>query len=285
MALPTAANATRRAFGGRPSGALRTRNRRDDQPVVVPQTGELTTETLTAVGRLTDLDQRDVHHRGATGFEHRAELAGALTGDEHPLAGERRRHCNARVRRSRRGGGELEIGSGAGEIEHVTDGEVPGGVGEEGAQHTVGRVRRDRQRTSRTEFGEERSLHLDGTAGRCVIDRRDQLGGSLVAGTRLDGDATLPDRGHELVDRQVFGDAVGELEDLQGRGGHHDRPTGGDLGEPGVDVAPQLDELQVGPDPSQLGAATHRSTGHGGAVGQLGERRAHQHVATDPDVR
>ena len=41
----------------------------------------------------------------------------------------------------------------------------------------------------------------------------------------LDGDAALPDGGHELLDGQALGDPVGQPEHLQRGDGHHDRPV------------------------------------------------------------
>ena len=94
----------------------------------------------------------------------------------------------------------------------------------------------------------------------------------------LDGDAPLPDGGHELRRIEHLGDAIGEPEHLERGDRHDDRAAVGHLLEPGVDVAAQLDEHEVAAGPMELRPAPHRAGGDRGAERQVGERCADQRV-------
>ena len=72
-----------------------------------------------------------------------------------------------------------------------------------------------------------------------------------------------PTAGTNSSTARTLGDPIGQPEDLERGDRHHDRAAVGDLREPGVDVAAQLDELEVGTDRRELGAAADRAGGDG----------------------
>ena len=74
-----------------------------------------------------------------------------------------------------------------------------------------------------------------------------------------------------MVGVEVGADAVEQGEPLQARRGQHDavEAVRADLADPGVDVAADLREPQVGPERQQLGAAAGAAGAEEGAFGQL----------------
>ena len=79
-----------------------------------------------------------------------------------------------------------------------------------------------------------------------------------------------PTAGHEIVERELLGDAIGESRICSAATAITIAPPVGDLRQPGVDVAAEFDELEVGPHLRELGTPPHRPAGHGGALRRAG---------------
>ena len=81
----------------------------------------------------------------------------------------------------------------------------------------------------------------------------------LVVGPRLERERALPGRRHERVERARR--ARVDAEPLEPGGGEHERVdlARGELAQPRVDVAAQLDDLEVGPHGEQLRAPAQRA--------------------------
>ena len=126
-------------------------------------------------------------------------------------------------------------------------------------------VRADRQRAARSELGQERPLDLDLATRLRVVDAGERGGDVAVVGATLDRDASLADGRHELGRIEDLGDPVGQIEDLEGGHGHHDRAVDRDLRQPGLDVAAQLLEPQIGARPADLAPPPNRPGGDGRA--------------------
>ena len=77
---------------------------------------------------------------------------------------------------------------------------------------------------------------------------------ALVAGAHLDGEGSLTGRRGPEVRVEVLRDDVGAAEAPQTRGGedHRVEVTGGDPREAGLDVAADVDDLDIRPLPAQL---------------------------------
>ena len=88
-----------------------------------------------------------------------------------------------------------------------------------------------------------------------MVDAGERGGDLAVVGAAFDRDASLADGRHELCRVEDLGDPVGEVEDLERGDRHHDRAADGDLRQPGLDVAAQLRELEVGTRAPRPGAA------------------------------
>lgn len=134
----------------------------------------------------------------------------------------------------------------------------------------------DRGVTARVEAGNSSPLggQLDqriavGEAGRCA--RR-----GSVAGAALEGERSLPGSGHELVEAEGEGDLTLASESAQ-PGGSEDDPVElavGQAAQPRVDVAPELDQLEVGSERQELRAPAQARRSHACSAGNLGQRRA-----------
>ena len=144
------------------------------------------------------------------------------------------------------------------------------------------RVGADRHRAPATEPREERPLRVDHAPQRGVLDRVQRGERRVVARTALDRDRTLRDLGEHHGGRQTLSDPVAEVETIEGRGRDDDRIEGRRLPEPGVHVAPQLGEPEIGAQPGELRSSAHRAGRHDGPGGECIERRADEGVAWVP---
>ena len=97
-----------------------------------------------------------------------------------------------------------------------------------------------------------------------------------VVGARLERQGPLARRRRQLLGLELEGDLLLAPEPAQPGGGQHE-PVEVAVREPpqaGVDVAAQLDQLEVGPQRQQLGAAAQARGPDAGALGDLLERAA-----------
>ena len=135
-------------------------------------------------------------------------------------------------------------------------------------QLTVDGVRADGEGATRAQRGQEGTLGLDCHPCGRVVDCPQQLERDHVSAGALDGDAALPHCRHELRGVELVGHQVGQLEDLERSHRHHDRTAIWHLGQASVDVAAQLDEVQIGSYRKQLRAAADGAGGHRGTHGE-----------------
>jgi hypothetical protein len=136
----------------------------------------------------------------------------------------------------------------------------------------------DGEGAPRSELGEEGPFDEHFAAAGFVVDPLQHACHAIIAVAALDGHTALPDRRNELGRVELLGDQLGEAEDLERGDRHHDRSTVGHLVEPRVDVAAQLDELEVGPGPPELTAPAYRPGRHGRSRRQVDERPTDERV-------
>ncbi len=102
----------------------------------------------------------------------------------------------------------------------------------------------------------------------------------LVARAHLDGERALSRRGRPAVEVEQFRGRVQATDPLEAGGREDDRVERAlrilvsDATEPGVDVAADVDEMQIGPAHRQLSATTRRSGAHRSAGWELLEGHA-----------
>ncbi len=108
---------------------------------------------------------------------------------------------------------------------------------------------------------------VDGEAGLGVVERGDGVadvdvvGGfgedGIGCGASLEGERALAGCGAELVEGKTLVDRFGAVEAVEAGAGEDEGVTvaGVELAESGVDVAAELDELHVGAQGEELGAA------------------------------
>ena len=144
--------------------------------------------------------------------------------------------------------------------------------------------RRDRYATAAAESTQEGALGRRRHAGVAVVDGGGDASRLVVVAPRLDGEGALARRGQH---RFQGNDLRRFVEPAQSR----ERGGGDDNGvefarfhlrQARVDVAPDGDDLHVGPQEAQLCGATHAARADARARSQLRQRRlaaAHQRVA------
>ena len=106
----------------------------------------------------------------------------------------------------------------------------------------------------------------------------------LVVRTDLEPDRALPYRRHDGIDGECLGDLGAPSHALDAGSRQHDgvERAVAHLGDASVQVAANLDVVEVVAHRPQLGQAPERARAHPGACRQARERRArrrHQHVA------
>ena len=198
--------------------------------------------------------------------------------EAHALAGPEKARAGARLELTPGIGAERDgIGDGAFapalvELAAVGAGDQAGerepAVGDRG-------VAGDRRAAGAVEHGEEGALGRERDRAAGMIDGGEQLARAAVVGARLDGDDALPDRRQELVDRQHRGGGVGASEPLQA-GEREQRGVdlaGGELAQPGLDVAAQAHHREVGPGVLDQRLAPQRSGADDRAGRKIEERR------------
>ncbi len=129
------------------------------------------------------------------------------------------------------------------------------------------------------EGADERALGRQRARGRGVGERRDGRARRRVAGPDRDRERALARGRDHLVERPGRLGAAAEA--LQPGEGQHDRVVvaGGEPAEPRVDVAPELEDLEVAPQRPELRGAAQRARPDPGAVGEVREPgRAAQRV-------
>ena len=125
--------------------------------------------------------------------------------------------------------------------------------------------------------------HASAVAVSASIDRRQQRAGLGVVGAGLDADRALPDRRQEFVELEHRRRRIGETEPLQ-PGQRQQRRVGlalVELAQPRLDVAAQIDDPQIGPQPPHQRLAAQRRGADHRAARQLGEVAR---LAADEDV-
>jgi hypothetical protein len=85
-----------------------------------------------------------------------------------------------------------------------------------------------------------------------MVDGRQEIRDVGVVASALDRHATLPDRGDEHLRVELLRDELGHVEHLERRDRHDDRTAVRDLGQPRLDVAAQLDEIEIGSHRTEL---------------------------------
>ena len=104
------------------------------------------------------------------------------------------------------------------------------------------------------QLGQGTALGEDGAAGRRVVERGEQGAGHRVVGAALDPQGPLPHRGQEPGRAEPLGDVAAPVRaGGAGLGQHHRvEPPLERLVQPGLDVPPDADDVQVGPCKEQL---------------------------------
>jgi hypothetical protein len=146
------------------------------------------------------------------------------------------------------------------------------------------RVAADRGGAARLQRGQQRPLGDHGGPGGPVVERGERLAQRGVVLAALDRERALARRGQELRRVEEVGGLADPAEPAQARVGqqHAVQPPGGDVADPGVDVAADRDHLEVRTQQPQLGRAAKGARADAGAGGQIGQLVAvpgHQHVA------
>ena len=102
------------------------------------------------------------------------------------------------------------------------------------------------------------SLRFGGSAGLGVVERPDEI---LVADAHLDREGALPGGGGPAVEVEELGDDLGATKTPEARRSEHHgiqialrHPR-----EPGVDIAADVDDLEVGAPATQLSSAARRA--------------------------
>ena len=120
----------------------------------------------------------------------------------------------------------------------------------------------DRQVAPAPELGQEGSLGVETTVRVWVVELSDGLARDLVLESALDRQGPLAYLRQHRPDRQHLCRELAQTQALERGVGHDYRPIGRYLAEPGPDVAPELLETQVGPEPCELGPASRSSRRH-----------------------
>ena len=109
------------------------------------------------------------------------------------------------------------------------------------------RMPRDRRLTTSLQSERERSLGFAALPRKRVVERAHQLDAASVVLTAFDTDDALTHRRHELLQIEPVSDAIFEAEADQPGRGEHDCVVliFLQLAQPGLDVAPQREQLQV----------------------------------------
>ena len=138
-----------------------------------------------------------------------------------------------------------------------------------------GRVRGDRRRAAGLEPGEHAPLGRRGQARRRVVDRGDALRQrSGCVGADLERQRALRGRGGPCADVEELGCLTEPPESLESRGGQHEPVHAAvivgvvEAPQPGVDVAADADDLEIGSGREQLRAPARRPGAHARARGQ-----------------
>ena len=140
----------------------------------------------------------------------------------------------------------------------------------------------DRRAARTVEHDEHAVFGRHAGRGRRVIDVGELCAGLRIVRAAFDADRALADGGQHLVFRYRRAD-MGDAQPLQSGQGQDGRldDSGRALGEPCIDVAAQVDDLQVGPAMQELGATAQRRGADDGALPEVGDAFD---VARDQDV-
>ena len=113
-------------------------------------------------------------------------------------------------------------------------------------------------------------LRVHASAGGAIVQRHQQGLQLPVFGAAFDGDRPLGRRRQPVGCRQTQADALFESKAIQTRAGEHDRVVvaGIQLGQSCVDVAAQVQQLQIGTTRAQLRLPPQRGSAHPCAVRQ-----------------
>ncbi len=135
--------------------------------------------------------------------------------------------------------------------------------------------RGDRRAARSVETGEQRPLGGDAACARGVVDRLQEAPGRVVRGAALDADGTLAGGRQHVLGRQDFRRRVGLAEALEAGHGEQRRIdlAIGELAHPGVDVAANRRDLEVGPPVEQDRLAPKRGGPDHRALRQRGQAR------------
>ena len=121
--------------------------------------------------------------------------------------------------------------------------------------------------------------HCTRSVGVPVVHRGEELEHGVVTLPALHRQRPLTHLWEQGAGIEQLGDVVGEAQALEGGVGEHARPDVECSLAPGGHVAAQLAEGEIRAQPRQLGAASYRPGGHGGACRQTVEGGADQGVA------
>src|SRR5258705_1817654 len=109
--------------------------------------------------------------------------------------------------------------------------------------------------------GEEAALAGNGEMGLRVVDRRDQPVGRVILVADLDADGPLTERWQPLGRIQNLAVRQSKLQPRHAGARQHDRIgfAAGELQQPGLDIAPQGHDFEIGPQPQGLRLTAHRT--------------------------
>ena len=152
-------------------------------------------------------------------------------------------------------------------------------------QKTFCAVSSERQLAASAHGGEERTFGVSSLTRGRVVERADGsedlgIAGGVVGIERVLGRAgferqrSLAGRGSELVNREALVDGLGSSDAVETGAGKDERIAFAcfELAQAGVDVAAQLDEVEVGPQREDLGATARAVGADYGCDGQRMER-------------
>ena len=102
------------------------------------------------------------------------------------------------------------------------------------------------------------ALGIDRGCSRRVVEKIDQLVGRGVVDTALQPQSALADRRQAELRIKILSDLVGKTEAVHPGCRQHDsiEIVFLELGDPGLDIATDIDHLQIGAEPQQLRLAS-----------------------------
>jgi hypothetical protein len=123
-----------------------------------------------------------------------------------------------------------------------------------------------------SELSDDITFGVDGGAGETIVEGEAASGGDVIIDAALNGEGALAGGGKDVVEwdgmEEVLGEAeAGEAGGCEERGVHE--AIGHDFADAGVDVASEEDDLEVGAESEELGAAAWAGGSDDGGVGQV----------------